>query len=609
MGGELSKGEGMGIKGHHGRGESPPLMGKKTAKLGNKNNIVQDHFQSTMPKKNGKEKVIRKKEKISIVAKNKIPNTNEELKVLELIQEKNREKIDHDLIYESIGKHFFMQTLNDQARNEIIVNMSLYKIKGGTTLFTQGSVGNFWYIVHEGNLEFYVDDKLTRNYVIGDSFGEVALMNNVPRNGTVKAVTDCELWALKKEVFYKIRDFLFSLNFKENMEFLKSIDLPLDEQMKTLMANNLIQNIYKAGEVICKEGEPGSCMYIIKQGEVNCVKNDKIIRTLVKGDNFGQKALLEGNRRTLDVIAKTDCILCSISVEFFKNQFGEDFKDQLYFSFLGIAFKKSSSFNSINANMLVKTFASFSFKSFKKDEVVYEQGTDARQKLCVILEGNIVDKKINKVEANRYQILYEKKLREETKDEFRNNLVAEPDCILGEIDYAKFKEILGGNLKIAQIQSNQLNSIDHIPLFRILSDDKIEFLQKNLQIENFPNGKKIICQGDIGDKLFIIKTGRVDFFVNSRYIRSLNEGEDFGAKSLILSSDKRTATAIANGEVSCYTLTAKVFKSILEPSLLEYFKYKFYLEDNTIELKDLDNVKELGSGSFGCVNLVRNKKK
>ena len=58
----------------------------------------------------------------------------------------------------------------------------------------------------------------------------------------------------------------------------------------------------------------------------------------------------------------------------------------------------------------------------------------------------------------------------------------------------------------------------------------------------------------------------------------------------------------------CYTLTAKVFKSILEPNLLEYFTNKIYLEDNTIELKDLDNIKELGSGSFGSVNLVKNKK-
>ena len=608
MGGELSKGEGMGIKGHHGRGESPPLMGKKTAKLGNKNNIVQDHFQSTMPKKNGKEKVIRKKEKISIVAKNKIPNTNEELKVLELIQEKNREKIDHDLIYESIGKHFFMQTLNDQARNEIIVNMSLYKIKGGTTLFTQGSVGNFWYIVHEGNLEFYVDDKLTRNYVIGDSFGEVALMNNVPRNGTVKAVTDCELWALKKEVFYKIRDFLFSLNFKENMEFLKSIDLPLDEQMKTLMANNLIQNIYKAGEVICKEGEPGSCMYIIKKGEVNCVKNDKIIRTLVKGDNFGQKALLEGNRRTLDVIAKTDCILCSISVEFFKNQFGEDFKDQLYFSFLGIAFKKSSSFNSINANMLVKTFASFSFKSFKKDEVVYEQGTDARQKLCVILEGNIVDKKINKIEGKRYEVLFEEQMANGEEYIIKHDLVADPDCTIAEADFAAIKNALGGSIKAAKNASSQINTLGKINFFRNLTDEKKELIQKELKTEKFNNGKKIIMQGQSGNKLYIIKEGRVDFFLNSKYIKSCYEGDDFGSKSLIFSDAKNATTVIANGTVVCYTLSAEMFKSILDPSLMEYFQNKFFLEDYSIELKDLDNIKELGRGNYGFVNLVRSKK-
>ena len=190
----------------------------------------------------------------------------------------------------------------------------------------------------------------------------------------------------------------------------------------------------------------------------------------------------------------------------------------------------------------------------------------------------------------------------------KHDLLAEPDCILAEIDYSKFKELIGGDIKTAQTKSNQLNSFGNISLFRILSDEKIEFLQNNLKIEKFQNGKKIINQGDVGDKLFIIKSGRVDFFVNSRYIRSLNDGEDFGAKSLILSSDKRTATAIANGEVQCYTLTAKVFKSILEPNLYEYFTNKFALEDNTIELKDLDNIKELGSGNFGSVNLVRNKK-
>jgi cGMP-dependent protein kinase len=257
--------------------------------------------------------------------------------------------------------------------------------------------------------------------------------------------------------------------------------------------------------------------------------------------------------------------------------------------------------------MISKTFSNFSFRSLKNKELVYPKGQKITEKLCVVLEGNIVDQKINKVEAKRYEILYENQLAEGSEDPIKHDLVAEPDCVLAEIDFEKFKEILGGDLKTAQTKSSQLNSFGNIPLFRILSDDKIEFLQNNLKVEKFQNGKKIINQGDIGDKLFIIKSGRVDFFVNSRYIRSLNDGEDFGAKSLIL-SDKRTATAIANGEVYCYTLTAKVFKSILEPNLNEYFTNKFYLEDNTIELKDLDDIKELGSGNFGSVNLVRNKK-
>ena len=546
------------------------------------------------------------KKKDVIISKDK-EDKNQEKKVLELIHEKNADKEDYDLIYDIISKHFFLQTLNHQAKNEICISMSLYSLKEGKTLFTQGSSGNFWYIVKSGELNKFMNDKLIGKIGAGESFGEKALMNNSPRDNTVVSATDCKLWGLKRQVFKKILEFIFNSNYEQNMKFLNGINIPLDSTIKSIMANNLIQEIYNKDQYIFKEGEFGSCMYIIKEGEVECIKGDKVIRVLKQGDNFGQKALLEGTNRSLDVKAKTDCKLYSISSEFFKNQFGENFKEYLYFSFVSTAFNLSKVFNKINGKMISKTFNNFSFRSLKNDEVIYPKGQKISEKLCVVLEGNIVDKKINKVEAKRYEILYEKQLSEGKEDLIKHDLLAEPDCVLAEINFEKFKEMLGGDLKTAQTKSNQLNSFGNISLFRILSDDKIEFLQNNLKVEKFQNGKKIINQGDIGDKLFIIKSGRVDFFVNSRYIRSSGEGEDFGAKSLIL-SEKRTATAIANGEVICYTLTAKVFKSILEPNLNEYFTNKFYLEDNTIELKDLDNIKELGSGNFGSVNLVRNKK-
>ena len=575
---------------------------KKKMQSGSKLNTILDNNKI----KRGAPKKKKNDKKIVIAAKDK-EELNKDKEVLELIHEKNKEKEDYDIMYDIISKHFFLQTLNDQAKEEIIISMSLYGVKEGKTIFTQGSSGNFWYIVHSGELNRFINGKLVETIKAGESFGEHALMNGSPRSSTVVSVTECKLWVLKRQIFHKILEFIFNSNYEENMKFLNGINIPLDSTIKTIMANNLIQEIYLAGQFICHEGDIGSCMYIIKDGEVECIKGDKVIRILQKGDNFGQKALLEGDKRSLDVRAKTDCKIYSISSEFFKNQFGENFKEQLYFSFISTAFAMSKVFNKINQKMINKTFSKFKFRSLKFNELVYPKGQKLTEKLCVVLEGNIIDKKINKIEAKRYEILYESQLSENADGTIKNDLVAEPDCVLAEVDYAEFKELIGGDLQTAQAKSNQLNSIGHIALFRLLSDDKIEFLQNNLKVEKFQNGKKIINQGEVGEKLYIIKQGRVDFFVNSRYIRSLNDGEEFGAKALIMPNEKRSATAIANGEVYCYTLTAKVFKSILEPSLYEYFTNKFYLEDNTIELRDLDNIKELGSGSFGSVNLVRNK--
>ena len=565
------------------------LKSDKNKKSKNKNkkeandSLATETLKSNNHKRGGGGK--KKKEKIQVVAKDKSEKTvNYEKKVLELIHDKNPAKEDYDMIYDIISKHFFLQALTHQAKEEIIISMSLYKVSKGVTLYTQGLPGNYWYIVQSGELSVYMNEKEVGKLKSGQSFGERALMDGTLRSNTIIS------------------------NYEENMKFLEQVDLPIESTLKSIMANNLIQEIYLKDQYICREGEFGSSLYIIKDGEVECLKGETVIRILKKGDNFGQKALLEGDVRSLDVRAKTDCKIYSISSEFFKSQYGDNFKTVLYFNFITISFNNSKIFKKINSKIISKSFQYFKFRSLKNNEIVYQKGQKINQKLCVVLEGNIVDKKINKVEAKRYEILFEKKLSEGAEDVLKNNLVAEPDCILAEIDFDKFKETLGGDLNEAQTKSNQLASFEHVPMFRILSDDKIEFLQNNLKVEKFANGKKIITQGEIGDKLFIIKKGRVDFFANSRYIRSLNDGEEFGARSLILSTEKRSATAIANGEVSCYTLTADVFKSILEPNLYEYFTNKIFLEDNTIELKDLDNVKELGSGNFGSVNLVRNKK-
>ena len=67
---------------------------------------------------------------------------------------------------------------------------------------------------------------------------------------------------------------------------------------------------YSAGDVIFAQGDLGTEMFIIIEGEVEIIKhiNDEshVLSHLEKGDFFGEMALLENVPRTADAVAKTD---------------------------------------------------------------------------------------------------------------------------------------------------------------------------------------------------------------------------------------------------------------------------------------------------------------
>ena len=67
---------------------------------------------------------------------------------------------------------------------------------------------------------------------------------------------------------------------------------------------------YSAGDTIFAQGELGTEMFIIIEGEVEIIKhiNDEshVLSRLEKGDFFGEMALLENVPRTADAVARTD---------------------------------------------------------------------------------------------------------------------------------------------------------------------------------------------------------------------------------------------------------------------------------------------------------------
>src|SRR5438128_12541854 len=68
--------------------------------------------------------------------------------------------------------------------------------------------------------------------------------------------------------------------------------------------------VFAAGDIIFTQGDLGTEMFIIQEGEVNIVKHiageSHVLSTLEKGDFFGEMAVLESVPRTADAVALTD---------------------------------------------------------------------------------------------------------------------------------------------------------------------------------------------------------------------------------------------------------------------------------------------------------------
>ena len=71
----------------------------------------------------------------------------------------------------------------------------------GERIITQGEPGDRFYLIAAGRVEVFVDGAFRRNQSEGDCFGEIALLNDVPRSATVTALEECRLLALNRDRF------------------------------------------------------------------------------------------------------------------------------------------------------------------------------------------------------------------------------------------------------------------------------------------------------------------------------------------------------------------------------------------------------------------------
>ncbi len=116
-----------------------------------------------------------------------------------------------------------------------------------------------------------------------------------------------------------------------------------------------------------------------------------MIRTLKKGDSFGEISILLETSRTMDVIAKTNCVCYAITVDTLKMIIGEKFRETIFFNIITMAFEHSKNFSNIEQVSIEKSFECFSIAKYNKLDVVFAAGYNALSKLVVVAEGNLIN--------------------------------------------------------------------------------------------------------------------------------------------------------------------------------------------------------------------------
>jgi hypothetical protein len=94
--------------------------------------------------------------------------------------------------------------LPNVLRERIATQLETLDVAPGDVVTYQGEYGDSFYVVEMGTLEVFVDGRQVRSLGPNDFFGEVALLADTTRTATVRATTDCRLWALPRRAFLSV---------------------------------------------------------------------------------------------------------------------------------------------------------------------------------------------------------------------------------------------------------------------------------------------------------------------------------------------------------------------------------------------------------------------
>uniref|UniRef100_A0A7S4DPH8 cGMP-dependent protein kinase n=2 Tax=Lotharella globosa TaxID=91324 RepID=A0A7S4DPH8_9EUKA len=304
----------------------------------------------------------------------------------------------------------------------------------GKWLCKRGDRSDDFYLLRSGTLGVYIRGRNGKeNFYCHQSpisfIGEQIFTSQggpIPAQPTsVKAETDCHYFSLskrKREAFVKK---FAQVKGPLHVLLQSGINKRLEQVpfLRGLSSSDLVKfkiglhyHALEPGEVLFHQGDRGSKFFIVYAGELNIVQTDQkrnketLLKKVGKADYFGEIALmLSGIPRTASVIATKKSLLLSLHETTFKNfmkfahlDISEIMRERIVNTFWKC---KIPFFNTIQKEAFIDLAKECSIETFKKDEVIFNEG-DPGDKFYIVSYGEVkvtVDnKEMARVETGKF---------------------------------------------------------------------------------------------------------------------------------------------------------------------------------------------------------------
>ena len=610
----------------------PPNQSNKNLRIfeeneySNLNNILENKLKDNKEKDNkDKENISTRKSTLvdSIVIKStSIKSLKKHPPIKEInkeLTEKQREMLINVLTYNEL----IDSDMSESFINMILNTISYKRIKDGVVFFEQNQNQDIFYIIEKGKLEYGIDNQIFELSKL-NGIGTQALLKYKTNTCYIKSIGRTYLFVLPLEKYRKMVGEIERKRNEEKFAYLKKHFLFSDIDDNKLMNLCSLSNKVKIHEnkVLLEEDSLSDKVYYIISGCIKVVKNNIIIKKITDGNIFGEIGLFNQIESLYKYIAEPKTSLIQIAYEDIFSCLGDKcvqyIVQQLYIN----AVKNDEFLSHIsNDKIIERCFPLFQLKFYYNDTILMKN----QKKLILPISGTVIK---NKLLAKDISNIPEKISMISNKNILNNGLF-HTDSVTIDVDImynligdetivfeCDWESLLPKLIKNDIFKTYKINPLDLIislrkfSVFKYLSEFKMFQIINSIKEKKCRPGQIILKDGPKSNNFFYIYNGEIKININGVDLKTLIKGKSFGDISSQIVNFSQIADFISSTNSILFVIDKDTYNDIVNKS--DFFlnlRKMINLNDVNITLENLYYITDLGSGSYGQVYLVHNKKK